>query len=349
MLSEDRLWQAVAGRDPYWDGIFVYGVPSTKIYCRPTCPSRRPRRLGVRFFAQASAAEAAGFRACHRCRPSSANGALPPHLERIRRACVLLTRHSHIRVSLATLAREVGTSPHHLQRLFKRTLGVSPRDYADACRIGSLKTQLKAGRRVADATYEAGYGSGSRVYERSSATLGMTPAAYAAGGKGATVQFVISDSPLGELLVAATERGICAVKLGDQKKALEDNLKSEYPQATIGAGDDRLRDWVSTILSSLRPGAPDPRLPTDVRATAFQRLVWQELQRIPRGETRSYQDIAQRIGRPTAARAVARACASNPVALVVPCHRVIQRDGGLGGYHWGIDRKRALLKAEGSR
>ncbi|MCA1564030.1 MAG: methylated-DNA--[protein]-cysteine S-methyltransferase [Acidobacteria bacterium] len=266
MLNEDRLWQAVEARDPHWDGMFVYAVPSTRIYCRPTCPSRRPRRAGVRFFADRSAAEAAGFRACRRCRPAATDGSLPAHLERVRRACTLLTGRAQSRMPLATLARAVRSSPHHLQRLFKQTLGVSPRDYADACRVGSLKSHLQSGERVADATYEAGFGSGSRVYERSSSTLGMTPAAYAAGGKGASVRYVIGDS----------------------------------------------------------------------------------LQRIPRGSTRSYREVASRLGRPTAARAVARACASNPVALIVPCHRVVQHDGGLGGYHWGVERKRALLKVEGS-
>jgi AraC family transcriptional regulator of adaptative response/methylated-DNA-[protein]-cysteine methyltransferase len=346
MLSEDRLWEAVESRNPQWDGMFVYGVASTRIYCRPTCPSRRPRRSGVRFFAAPSFAEAAGFRACRRCVPSAAAGSLPPHLDRVRRACALLTRRAPSTVPLGALARAVGSSPHHLQRLFKRTLGVSPRDYADAFRVGALKSQLRAGLRVADATYEAGYGSGSRVYERSSSTLGMTPGAYAAGGKGTSVQYVISDSPLGQLLVAATERGICAIKLGDRARPLEDELRREYPHAAIAPGDDRLREWVAAIVGSVNAGAPDPRLPTDVRATAFQRRVWQELQQIPRGATRSYKDVAARIGRPSAARAVARACASNPVALIVPCHRVVQQDGGLGGYHWGVARKRALLKAE---
>jgi AraC family transcriptional regulator, regulatory protein of adaptative response / methylated-DNA-[protein]-cysteine methyltransferase len=348
VLSEDRLWEAVQARDPRWDGVFVYAVPSTRIYCRPTCPSRRPRRTGVRFFAVPSAAESAGFRACRRCQPTTI-GVLPANLDQVRRACALLTSRAASGIRLTALAQAVGASPYHLQRLFKRTLGVSPRDYAAACRVGLLKSHLQSGQRVADATYEAGYGSGSRIYERGSATLGMTPATYAAGGKGASVQYVIHDSPLGHLLVAATPRGVCAVKLGDRPRVLEDELRAEYPQATIARGDNRFREWVTAILRSVEPGAPDPRLPIDVRATAFQRLVWQELQQIPRGQTRSYQDVARRVGRPTAARAVAQACAANPVALLVPCHRVVQQNGGLGGYHWGVERKRALLKAEGSR
>jgi AraC family transcriptional regulator of adaptative response/methylated-DNA-[protein]-cysteine methyltransferase len=212
-----------------------------------------------------------------------------------------------------------------------------------------LKSHLQSGRTVADATYEAGYGSGSRVYENSSTTLGMTPGAYASGGKGATVRFAITDSPLGRLLVAATPRGICSVKLGADARTLERELRDEFPQAAVAPAGDRLQDWVAAIVASLDRGAPDPRLPLDVRATAFQRLVWQELQRIPRGQTRSYQEIARRVGRPQAARAVARACASNPAALVIPCHRVVQSDGGIGGYHWGVQRKRALLDAERSR
>lgn len=345
MVDDARLWQAVAERDAAWDGMFVYGVRSTGIYCRPTCPSRRPRPEGVRFFALPEAAEREGFRACRRCRPRSAE--VPAAVQRVRRACAALAANGDGRVPLRALARLVGGNPHHLLRTFKRTLGITPREYADACRIGCLKAGLRAGESVASATYGAGYGSGSRVYESSAATLGMTPAAYARGGKGEIVEYVTVASPLGRLLVAATPRGICAIKIGDADAALERQLRSEYPAAAIARGDTRLSQWVETIVESLRPGAPDPRLPTDVRATAFQRRVWRELQRIPRGRTRSYQEIARRIGLPGAARAVARACATNPVAIVVPCHRVVRADGQPGGYHWGAERKRQLLQSEG--
>jgi len=225
-------------------------------------------------------------------------------------------------------------------------LGVSPREFMDACRMGCFKSELQSGRGVASATYAAGYGSGSRVYEQAAARMGMTPAVYAAGGLGVSVRYVTVESPLGILLVAATPRGICAVKLGSNAKTLESELRHEYPAAALTPGDRQLRKWVAGILESLDPGAPDPRLPIDVRATAFQRIVWRELQRIPRGETRSYADVAKRIGRPTAARAVARACATNPVAVVVPCHRVVRSNESLGGYRWGLERKRVLLEGE---
>jgi AraC family transcriptional regulator of adaptative response/methylated-DNA-[protein]-cysteine methyltransferase len=345
MLNEDILWQAVTSRDPQWDGAFVYAVPSTRIYCRPTCPSRRPRRPGVRYFAVPAAAEAEGFRACRRCDPAAA-GALPAHVDRVRRVCAAIAARPDARVTLPVLARAVRIDPHHLLRTFKQVLGISPREYADAVRLGCLRAGLRSGNGVAAATYDAGYGSGSRVYERAPAALGMTPAAYAAGGKGANVRYLLTDSPLGRLLVAATPCGVCAVKLGDDDERLVSELRGEYPAAAVSPDDSELAGWVEMILDSLSPAAPDPRLPLDVRATAFQRLVWRELQRIPRGTTRSYREIARRIGRPTAARAVARACATNPVALVVPCHRVVRDDGGLGGYHWGVRRKRALLDAE---
>lgn len=347
MLNEDVLWKALTVRDPRWDGVFVYGVPSTRIYCRPTCPSRRPKRPGIRYFPAPAAAEAAGFRACRRCRPT-APATLPPRIDRVRRTCVEIAARPDERVTLAALARAVDVSPHHLLRTFKQTLGISPREYADACRLGCLKAGLRSGIGVAAATYDAGYGSASRVYERSSSTLGMTPAAYASGGTGVNVHYTTTNCPLGRLLVAATPRGICAVKLGDRDETLEAELRAEYPAASISAANGQLHRWVDGILRSLQSGAPDARLPLDVRATAFQRLVWRELQQIPRGNTRSYRDVARRIGRPSAVRAVARACATNPVALIVPCHRVVRDDGGLGGYHWGIERKRALLDVEGT-
>jgi AraC family transcriptional regulator of adaptative response/methylated-DNA-[protein]-cysteine methyltransferase len=345
MLNETLLWNAVSARDAQWDGVFVYAVPSTRIYCRPTCPSRRPRRDGVKFFATAPAAEAAGFRACRRCRPTLP-ASVPPAVDRVRRVCAVIASSADANPTLGDLARQVGGSPHHLLRTFKHVLGISPREYKDACRVGVLKAGLRKGHGVAAATYDAGYGSGSRVYESAAATLGMTPAAYARGGQGSTVHYVIVESPLGQLLVAATDRGVCSVKIGSSAAALDVELRKEYPAARISSGDGRLGAWVRHILASLHHGAPDPRLPVDVRATAFQRRVWRELQRIPRGRTRSYSEVARKIGQPHAARAVARACATNPTAIVVPCHRVIREDGTPGGYHWGEGRKRALLANE---
>lgn len=343
MLNDDALWEAVQNRDPRWDGAFVYAVPSTRIYCRPTCPSRRPRREGIRFFALPAGAAKAGFRPCRRCHPE--DGRSSTQVEQVRLACELIAS-SEERLSLAALARRIGLSSHHLQRTFKRTLGISPREYDDACRVGCLKHGLRAGHGVANATYDAGFGSGSRVYERAPSALGMTPAAYARGGKGEDVKYTIVDSVLGRVLVAATARGVCAVKLGSDDQALERDLRREFPAAAIDQSDPAFKQWADDIVNSLAAGAPDARLPLDLRATAFQKRVWDELQRIPRGATRSYQEVARRIGRPTAARAVARACATNPVAIVIPCHRVVRGDGALGGYHWGLERKRALLAAE---
>jgi len=345
MLDERMLWTAVTTRDPKWDGMFVYGVASTRIFCRPTCPSRRPRRAGVRFFATPESASEAGFRACRRCRPSDLASA-EPAIARVRRACEIIARRSGRAVSLAALARQVGGSPYHLQRTFRTLLGVSPREYAETCRLGCLRAELRNGDGVSAAVYGAGYGSSSRVYEKSARTLGMTPATYARGGAGEHVHFVITPSPLGQMLGAATPRGVCRVKLGDDAAALERELRAEYPAAQVAPGDDRLSAWIARIVDFVKGESPDPRLPLDVRATAFQWRVWRELQKIPRGMTRSYAEIAARIGAPTAARAVARACAANPVALLIPCHRVVQTGGGLGGYHWGVERKRALLAGE---
>jgi AraC family transcriptional regulator of adaptative response/methylated-DNA-[protein]-cysteine methyltransferase len=344
MFDDAVLWRAVRERDPAWDGLFVYAVRSTRVYCRPTCPSRRPRPENVRFYALPEAAERHGFRPCRRCAPRSTRP--PAAVERVRGACLAIASRPNGAPSLRALARLVGGNAEHLLRTFKRTLGITPREYADACRLGCLKTGLRTGEGVAAATYAAGYGSGSRVYERSSSTLGMTPAAYARGGKGEAVTYTIVSSLLGRLLVAATPRGVCAVKIGGDDVALERDLREEYPAAAVGRDDARLAGWVARIVESLEPGVPDPRLPTDVRATAFQRRVWRELQRIPRGRTRSYEEVARRIGQPGSARAVARACAANPVALIVPCHRVVRTDGTAGGYHWGALRKRQLLEME---
>jgi AraC family transcriptional regulator, regulatory protein of adaptative response / methylated-DNA-[protein]-cysteine methyltransferase len=345
MLNEQILWDAVLRRDPAWDGAVVYAVRSTGIYCRPSCPSRRPRAGGVRFFAAPADARAAGFRACRRCHPDD-EMAVPPGIERVRRVCRAIAAQPGRRLSLARLAGAVRASPHHLLRSFQAAIGITPREYAEACRVGCLKRELRNGQDVTSAVYEAGYGSASRVYESASATLGMTPGAYARGGAGERVEYAIVPSPLGRLLVAATAKGVCAVALGDSDPRLEAELRAEYPRAAVTSGSPRFREWTGAIVAALQPGAPDLRLPLDVRATAFQRLVWRELQRIPRGTTRSYQEVARRLGRPEAARAVARACATNPVALVVPCHRVVRQNGAAGGYRWGTARKQKLLDVE---
>ncbi|MFQ5784534.1 MAG: bifunctional DNA-binding transcriptional regulator/O6-methylguanine-DNA methyltransferase Ada [Alphaproteobacteria bacterium] len=344
-MTENERWAVVNGRDARFDGAFVYAVASTGIYCRPSCPSRRPQRRQVVFFDLPEAAERAGYRACRRCRPRE-TPAQDARCAAVRRACRLIEAADERAPTLAEIGAEVGLSPHHLQRSFKRLVGVSPRQYADARRLDRLKTRLRAGDAVTGALYEAGYGSSSRLYEGAPARLGMTPAAYRRGGKGWRIGYAVAPCPLGWLLVAATARGVCAVALGDDAPPLEAALFAEYPAAEIARDDDGLADWLGGVLTHIDGRRPHVGLPLDVQATAFQRLVWQELTRIPYGETRSYGDVARAIGRPKAVRAVARACATNPVSVVVPCHRVVREDGGLGGYRWGIERKRALLARE---
>ncbi|MCA1560790.1 MAG: bifunctional DNA-binding transcriptional regulator/O6-methylguanine-DNA methyltransferase Ada [Acidobacteria bacterium] len=347
-MTESTLWGAVVRRDTQADGTFVYAVRSTGIYCRPSCPSRRPRASVVAFYPGAAAAEQAGFRPCRRCHP---RGPAPPdpRVEKVRRVCAYLAHHADGAATLAVLGRRVGSSPHHLQRTFKQLLGISPRQYAEACRMGRFKAGLRNGTGVTGAIYEAGYGSSSRVYEHAAERIGMTPATYARGGPGLVVRYVVTGCALGHMLVAATPRGICAVKLGGNAEELTNQLRAEYPAATISTADAELRGWVEGVLATLAGREPAGELPLDVRGTAFQWRVWQELRAIPRGTTRSYSEVARHIGRPKAVRAVARACATNPVCLLIPCHRVVPQHGGLGGYRWGADRKRVLLNNERTR
>ena len=340
-------WQAVVRRDPSQDGLFVFAVSTTGVYCRPSCAARRPNRENVTFFAGPSEAEAAGFRACLRCRPASAE---PPSAVRaVQRAIAFLETHADEPVPLAALARVAGLSPFHLQRTFKKLVGVSPKRYADAQRADRLKALLKDGGGVASAGFEAGYGSSSRAYAHAAARLGMTPARYARGGRGLHVRYAVVETLLGRLLVGATERGVCAVRLGDSGRALEAGLRKEYPEAMLQRDDGALAKWTAAIAASLSGEADLSAIPLDLRATTFQRRVFEALRAIPRGETRSYAELAAAIGRPTAVRAVARACAQNPAAIVVPCHRIVRSDGAIGGYRWGVERKRALLESESGR
>lgn len=344
-LDPAAAWAAVEARDSRQDGRFVYAVASTGIYCRPSCPSRRPKPQGVTFFPTPDEAEGAGFRACRRCRPRSAGPTDPERA--VERARAWLDAHLDEPVTLAGLGEAVGLSPWYLQRTFKRLTGLTPKEYAGARRVERLKSHLKKGDDVTTATYEAGYGSGSRVYEQSDARLGMTPATYRQGGKGMTIQYRLADSPLGRMLVAATDRGVCAVTFGSSGEELEAALRREYPNAEIEEGSGRSLDaWTAEILRHLEGESPRLALPLDVQATAFQWRVWKALQEIPRGETRSYGEVAASLGRPGSARAVARACAGNRVALAVPCHRVVRGDGDAGGYRWGEERKRRLLEME---
>jgi AraC family transcriptional regulator, regulatory protein of adaptative response / methylated-DNA-[protein]-cysteine methyltransferase len=348
VMSNPDLWNAVLARDASRDGSFVFAVRSTGIYCRPSCPARRPHREQVRFFKIPEAAEQAGFRACKRCHPRRAH-ASNPHIELVRRVCHIIDEHDHDSVTVESLSSIAGVSAHHLQRTFKQIMGITPRQYADSRKLNRFKSGVKNGASVTEAMYDAGYGSSRALYEKSSAQLGMTPATYGRGGKGMRIAFTIGDSALGRLLVAATERGVCSVTLGDSDAELIRALFAEYPEASIDSKDTSISPslnlWLDCVLDALQ-GEPRRDLPMDVQATAFQWRVWEELRRIPFGSTRSYQEIAKAIGKPNAVRAVARACASNRLALVIPCHRVIRENKSLGGYRWGMERKEKLLKQE---
>lgn len=347
-MQEAALWQAVLARDSQYDGIFVFAVRSTGIYCRPSCPSRRPRRERVQFFDQPAQAEAAGFRPCQRCHPDQATRP-EPNLRLVQAVCRAIDERDDRPPTLAELGQQFGVSPYHLQRTFKRIVGVTPKQYAAAQRAERLKKHLKEKSTVTEAIYEAGFASSSSAYGEATGQLGMTPATYRRGGPATTVTYAISPCPLGYLLVAATGQGICAVRLGDSEAELAATLAGEFPAAQVERCDGDLEQWVASLLDYLSGVQPHLDLPLDVRATAFQRRVWHALQEIPYGSTRSYSAVAQAIGQPAAARAVARACAANPVALVVPCHRVVREDGSLGGYRWGIKRKEALLAQEAKR
>ena len=321
---------------------FVYAVASTGVYCRPSCPSRRPRRENAAFFAGPEEAERGGYRPCLRCDPRGDRAREIPAA--VLRARAILDRADGGAIALARLGREAGMSPHHLQRTFKQAFGLSPREYQDARRLAQLKRGLRDGGRVTDAIVDAGYGSPSRVYENSDARLGMPPGAYRRGGAGMSIRYATAPSPVGRVLVAATERGVCAVSLGDDDERLAAALRAEFPNARIEPGV--IAGWMEAIVASIAGGADLRSVPVDLQGTAFQQRVWRALRDIPRGRTASYGEVARAIGRPDAARAVAGACARNRVALLVPCHRVVRGGGAPGGYRWGEERKRALLAAE---
>lgn len=346
--ANDPRWRAVRARDARQDGRFVFGVRSTGIYCRPSCPARKPRPSQVVFFPDPAAAEHAGFRSCKRCHPRDA--APHPHAELVRRVCAHIEEHAgEERVTLEALARVARMSPHHLQRTFRGATGISPRQYADAVRLTALKEGLRRKEPVTMAMTEAGYGSSSRLYERSPMALGMTPGDYRAGGAGARIAYTVAKSPIGALLVAATERGICALKIGGDDASLARALREEFPSAELRRDEPALGRWVRAIVNHLSGHATRLDVPLDIRATAFQWRVWEALRGIPYGETRTYQEIARLVGAPKAARAVGHACATNPVAIVIPCHRVVRGDGSLGGYAYGLPVKRQLIDTERAR
>ena len=343
-MNEATCWAAVEGRDRAADGQFVFAVRSTGIYCRPSCPARRPGRAQVEFYARPEVAEQAGYRACRRCRPAESGAT--PHAATAAAVCRYIEAHAEEPITLGAIGAAVGLSPAHAQRVFKAAMGVTPRQYADALRLRRLREGLKAGQDVTTALYDAGYSGPSRLYERAPAQLGMTPGAYKRGGAGARIAYTTAACPLGRLLVAATAQGICAVELGDADATLEAELRHDFPRATITRDDAELGEAVAAILQHLAGARPRLDLPIDAQGTAFQRRVWQALQAIPYGETRTYGALAAALGAPRAARAVGRACATNPVSLLVPCHRAVGADGGLTGYRWGLGRKEALLAAE---
>jgi AraC family transcriptional regulator of adaptative response/methylated-DNA-[protein]-cysteine methyltransferase len=340
-----NFWEAVLQHDARMDGFFYYAVLSTGVYCRPSCQSRRPRRENVLFFRERQDAEHAGFRPCLRCRPADP-AAANPQAELVRRACRHIESHLDTPLTLDALGHELSLSPFHLQRTFKSLVGVTPRAYADACRLEALKRGLRRGDSVTRAMVDAGYSSTSRLYERTASQLGMGPSQYRKGGAGAAIRYSIVESPFGKLLVAATERGVCAIRFGDSRHELEQTLREEFPNARIERQDEQMAAWTGQVVEHLSGRRERIDLPLDIRATAFQRLVWEHLRSIPRGTTESYSAVAAAIGRPTAVRAVANACAANPVALAIPCHRVVREDGTEGGYRWGMDRKRRILEAE---
>lgn len=340
--SDEARWQAVRAHDPAADGHFFYAVRTTGVFCRPSCKSRAPRRENVLFFASADAAMAAGFRACKRCQPMR----VPRDIEQVARACTVLAARLDKPVTLAQLSDAVHLSPYHLQRVFTRVIGVSPRRYHANLRAERLRETLRYAGSVTDGALDAGFQSASPLRNAARAHLGMTPSAYRKRGAGRTIAYATARTRLGPVLVAATECGVCRIAFGDDQALLLEKLHAEFSHANLVCDPPRLARYVERIDAYLDGRSDATDLPFDVVATAFQRRVWEALRRIPYGQTRSYTDIALELGVPNAVRAVAAACAANPVALVIPCHRVVQKSGALAGYRWGLQRKAALLDAE---
>jgi AraC family transcriptional regulator, regulatory protein of adaptative response / methylated-DNA-[protein]-cysteine methyltransferase len=339
-LTDRAKWAGVIARDARLDGRYFYAVTTTGVFCRPSCGARRPRRQNVRFFATTDDATSAGFRACKRCKPTEIDSTVKL-FEQVR---ALVDRSGDVPMTLDALARKTGATPTRVHRTFKRATGMSPKEYQDARRGERLRGHLRAGRSVSRATIDAGYGSTSRVHHRAGQVLGMTPKAFRNRGKGMHIEFGTTPTPLGQMIVAFTDRGVCSVALGDDARALEADLRAQFSAAEVTPAGARAKERIASVVAAV--GGADVPIQLDLSGTDFQLLVWRALQRIPRGETRSYGALAASLGRPSAARAVARACAQNHVAVVIPCHRVIREDGDLGGYRWGVDRKQRLLDQE---
>ncbi|HUK91189.1 MAG TPA: bifunctional DNA-binding transcriptional regulator/O6-methylguanine-DNA methyltransferase Ada [Blastocatellia bacterium] len=349
MLNQESCWQSVRNRDAAQDGKFFVGVMTTGVYCRPSCPSRPALRKNVRFYETPAEAERDGLRPCLRCHPLATVGA-DPNTERVRHICRFIEEHSDDTLKLSDLAARAGLSPFHFQRSFKAIVGLTPKQYLEAERVKKLKGSLRSSKDVAEAVYDAGYGSSSRVYERADTRLGMTPNQYRKGGHGVTITYVAVESPVGLMMVGATDRGLCFVQFGETEADLFAALEREYPSAKLEPMKKPchpdFQKWIDALTAHLAGAQPRVSLPLDIRATAFQMRVWNYLQSIPYGHVQSYGEVAAGIGQPAAVRAVARACATNPVAVVIPCHRVIRGTGELGGYRWGLSRKRTLIDQE---
>jgi AraC family transcriptional regulator, regulatory protein of adaptative response / methylated-DNA-[protein]-cysteine methyltransferase len=343
--AAEQFWQAVLQRDRRADGSFVFAVRSTHIYCRPSCPARRPLRQNALFFKSPQEAENRGFRACRRCRPKEVASASTL----VSKAAELLANSSEENVRLESIAVQIHSSPEKLRRAFRAMTGLSPREFSEAARMKQFKKLLREGQSISEALYACGFGSPSRIYEKTNSHLGMTPAEYKKGAPGMNMEYSITKTTLGHVLVAATERGISAIYLGENDKRLVSELRAEYPKAELKQNSESHGDWMKEICKRIDGATPSVELPLDVQATAFQRRVWNELQKIPLGTTRTYTQVAHALGKPKSVRAVARACATNPVSIVVPCHRVIRADGQLAGYRWGLKRKQELLEREGSQ
>lgn len=340
--AANRYWRATLERDARADGCFVFAVESTHIYCRPSCPARRPHRHNTLFFRTPQDAESHGFRACRRCRPKQGHAAT----ELVEQVAAAIANGEEQPFRLSALAARLDSSLPKLRRAFRRATGLSPKEFEQAFRMARFKKMLRAGSSVTEALYACGYGSSSRLYEKTNAQLGMTPRSYRKGGWGMRIAYTVASTTLGKVLVAGTERGVSAVYLGENETALLAELQKEYASAEIVRAPERNRNWLREIVKRVEGNAPSVDLPLDLQATAFQRRVWQELQKIPRGTTRTYTQVARALGKPRSVRAVARACATNPVSIVVPCHRVIRSDGTLAGYRWGLERKEKLLERE---
>ena len=345
-----KAWQQVLARDASADGQFFYGVKSTGIYCKPSCPSRRPERKNVSFYPTQAAAEAAGFRACLRCEPLRVAPKADPQAEAIAKAAEFMSKHAGQRTSLDAVAEAAGVGKFAVMRGFKRVLGVTPGEFARAQRKERFREKIRTPKisraPITEAVYEAGFGSSSRLYEDADQTLGMSPTAMKEGGAGETIRYAVTASPLGSMLVAKTDRGLCSVLFADNEGEAAVQLREQFPQAVLRRDDAALAASVKLVLANMKENASAAALPFHVRATAFQERVWQALRQIPRGETRTYQQIAEAIGAPGAVRAVGTACGANPVAVLVPCHRVVGSNGRLTGYRWGVERKRKLLDME---